>query len=419
MSGCLRGYSEDKDKLRIVVLTSSYPRFLGDGTAPFVKSIAEHLVQQGHDVEVVAPYDADVRPMDTNGVQVHRFRFIWPSRLHIIGHARSLIADVHLRIPVVLLLPFFLIAAFVSLLKATKRQRSEVIYVHWVLPNGLVGAWVAAIRKIPFVISVHGSDIYMAQRNWLFRSIARSIFQRASAVTACSPELYQAAKALGAPEKTLLLAWGADPQLFHPTLHPLEDRLTFGWHQSELVIVALGRMVYKKGFFVLIKALQEIVSLYPRVRLVFGGDGPLREELVHEADRLGVSDHVSFIGRIPWNQVNEFLASADIFVLPSIKDKYGNVDGLPTVLLEAMSCGTPVIASDIGGVRMVVENGLTGLLVPQGDSHALADAIASLAEDPEKRHTIGKAARRAVEEKFNWNNVILQLVNLFEQTIRV
>jgi glycosyltransferase involved in cell wall biosynthesis len=304
-------------------------------------------------------------------------------------------------------------------LRVTKQQKSQVIYVHWVLPNGLVAAWVAAIRKIPFVISIHGSDIYMAERNWLFRKMVRSIFRRASAVTACSPELRQAAIILGAPENTLLLAWGADPVLFHPTLHLLENRRTFGWNQSELVVAALGRMVYKKGFNILITALPEVVSHYPRVRVVFGGDGPLREELIYEADRLSVSNKVSFLGRIPWDHVQEFLASSDIFVLPSVKDTYGNMDGLPTVLLEAMSCGVPVIASDIGGVSMVVEHGRTGLLVPPGDAHALANAIATLAEDPAKRQAIGQAARRAIEEQFNWNNVVLRLVDVLEQTLQV
>jgi glycosyltransferase involved in cell wall biosynthesis len=406
-------------KMRIAVLTSSFPRFPGDGTAPFVKSISEHLVRQGHDVETVAPYDSDVRPMEMNGVRVHRFRYIWPPKLHIIGHARSLISDVRLRLSVIILLPFFLIAAFATLMRVTKRQKSQVIYVHWVLPNGLVATWVAAIRKIPFIISVHGSDIYIAQRNWLFRTIARSIFERASAVTACSPELRRAAIALHAPENTLLLAWGADPVLFHPTLNPLEYRRSFGLNQSALVIAALGRMVYKKGFSTLIMALPDIISRYPRVRLVFGGDGPLREELSYEAERLGVSNHVSFIGRIPWNQVPEFLATADIFVLPSVKDKYGNVDGLPTVLLESMSCGTPVIASDIGGVRLVVEHDRNGLLVPPDDVSSLVKAIALLAGDPEKRHAIGQAARHAIEQQFNWSNVTLQLVDVFKQTILV
>lgn len=404
--------------MRIVVLTSSYPRFSDDGTAPFVKSIAEHLVQQGHEVEVVAPYDTDIRPMDTSGVVVHRFRYIWPNRLHIIGHARSLISDAHMQLPVIMLMPFFLIAAFMTLMDVIKQQKSQVIYVHWVLPNGLVAACVAAVRKIPFVLSVHGSDIYLANRNWLFRLIATSIFKRASAVTACSPELRQVALTMHAPENTLLLAWGADPQLFHPILHPTENRNSPGSSESELIVAALGRMVYLKGFNILLDAMQQIVSRVPGVRLVIGGDGPLREELVLETDRLGISKHVSFVGRIPWNCVQEFLASADIFVLPSMRDKNGAVDGLPTVLLEAMSCATPVIASDIGGVSMVIENDRTGLLVPPGDVASLVDAIAMLAGNPDKRQAIGQAARRSVVENFNWNSVVLRLVNVFEQSLR-
>ena len=312
-----------------------------------------------------------------------------------------------------------MIAAFVTLLSVSEHQKSQIIYVHWVLPSGLVAAWVAAIRKIPFVISVHGSDIYMAQSNWLFRTVASSIFKRASAVTACSPELRQSAIAMRAPKTTLLLPYGADAEVFHPAPYPLENRRVFGWSEIEIVVASLGRLVYKKGFNILISALPEIVSRFPGVRLVVGGEGPLREELVREADRLGISNHVSFMGRIPWDHVQEFLASADIFVLPSIKDKYGNVDGLPNVLLEAMSCGIPVIASDIGGITMAVENGRTGMVVPSGDSHALANAIVSLAEAPDKRKEIGQAARRSIVDNFSWNSVVLKLVDLFEQSLRI
>jgi len=405
--------------MRIAILTSSYPRFPGDGIAPFIKSIVENMVLHGQDIEVVAPYDSEIREVETGIVHINRFRYIWPDQFHIIGHARSLYADVKLRLPAIGLMPFFLIAAFLKLMKITKRQKSQVIYVHWVLPNGLIAMWVAVIRKIPYIISTHGSDIYVAQQNWIFRTIAKSIFKHASAVTACSPELRQAAIDLKAPKDTLLLAWGADPELFHPSVHLLEDRLSFGWDQSELIIAALGRMVYKKGFSFLIAALPEIIRHYPKVRLVLGGDGPLREKLSNEAEKLGVSNHVSFIGRIPWDHVQKFLASSDIFVLPSVKDNYGNMDGLPTVLLEAMGCGIPIVASNIGGAVMVVENGRTGLLFQTGDSQALADAICSLAGDLERRKAIGQAARNAVEKQFNWNNVTITLTGLFEQTIRI
>src|SRR3989337_1119584 len=121
--------------MRIAILTSSYPRFIGDGTAPFVKSIAEAMVKSGHVIEVVAPFDPEVRASDKMGIKIHRFRYSFCNKLHIMGHGRALEADVRLQPLAILLLPFFLLSAFVTLWRVTGNQKSEVIHVHWVLPN--------------------------------------------------------------------------------------------------------------------------------------------------------------------------------------------------------------------------------------------------------------------------------------------
>jgi glycosyltransferase involved in cell wall biosynthesis len=400
--------------MNIAVLTSSYPRFPGDGTAPFVRSICEGLVQLGHPVEVVAPYDPAVQLGESGGVPVHRFRYVWLDRLHLMGHARSLEADVRLKPLAYLLLPFFLAASLQTLLRVAARQESQAIHVHWVLPNGLPAAWAAARLGLPFVVSLHGSDMYLASRSRLFGAAARYVFRRAAAVTACSPELRQAALRLGAPENTLLLPWGADPHKFSPELRQVETRLTYGAGPQDVLIVALGRFVPKKGFDRLLDALPAVLEGQPRARLVLGGDGPLSEELALRAARLGVADQVAFPGRIPWDSVPDLLAAADIFVLPSVRDEHGNIDGLPTVLLEAMACGTAVVASELGGVPLVVEDGKTGLLAPPGDVAALSAAILSLARDPARRRSLGQAARQAVVERYNWREVARQIAGLLE-----
>jgi glycosyltransferase involved in cell wall biosynthesis len=409
----LQSTNEDAG-LKIAVIASSYPRFPGDGTAPFVKSISEHLAKQGHEIEVVAPYDPAVREVDQGRVRVHRFRYIWPESLHIMGHARSLDADVRLRPLSYLLLPFFLLGAFITLMRVTGKQKSQVIHAHWVIPNGLVAGWVASIRKIPFIISLHGSDIYVARKNPLFGAAARWVFHRATGVTACSQELRQAAITLGAPEDTKLLPWGADPDLFHPGLRPAKNQTQLSEDRSRIELAALGRLVHKKGFGTLLAALPDIINKCPGIHLTLGGDGPLKQELMHQAETLGVSGYVTFAGQIPWNQVPELLATSDIFILPSVRDAFGNVDGLPTVLPEAMACGTAVIASDIGGVSLIIHHGHNGLLVPPGDEKILADTLGLLVSDENLRNNLGRSARQSVEQKYNWDEVAKHFTRMFE-----
>ena len=95
-------------EIKIAVITSSYTRFPGDGIAPFVRAISESLAELGHSIAVVAPYDPEVKPLGTDDVQVYRYKYIWPTSYHVMGHARSLEKDVRLRISSYLLLPFFL-----------------------------------------------------------------------------------------------------------------------------------------------------------------------------------------------------------------------------------------------------------------------------------------------------------------------
>lgn len=401
--------------MRIVVLASSYPRFHGDGTAPFVQSISEHLAKIGHQVEVVAPYDPQVVSTEQGALRVHRFRYVWPDRYSIMGHARALEADVRLRPLSFLLLPLFLISAFFTLYRVARKQKSDAIYVHWVIPNGPVAAWVAALRKIPFIISLHGSDIYLAKKNSLFGRVARAVFRWAAGVTACSPELHAAALSLGAPANTLLLPWGANPELFKPDKRNSTLREQLGIDPQALVILAVGRMVYKKGFNILLEAIPQVLKINPNIHLILGGDGALRNELESQARQLNLHDKVSFPGRIPWDEMPAYLASGDIFCLPSILDRAGNLDGLPTVLPEALASGAAVIASDIGGVRLVIQAGQNGLLVKPGHSDELAAAITSLVEQPELRRQLGQAARQSVLDRYNWTWVARQIGDLLEK----
>jgi ubiquinone/menaquinone biosynthesis C-methylase UbiE len=247
--------------------------------------------------------------------------------------------------------------------------------------------------------------------------VAGWVFRHASAITACSPELRDAAISLGAADKVRLVAWGADPEIFYP-LKQSKDLLSgLGLNEDQFIISTLGRLVYKKGFDRLIDAWKIISRLAPNARLLIGGDGPLREGLIAKSNNLGLADRIVFAGNIKWDQVPEFLSSSDLFILPSIRDEYGNIDGLPTVLLEAMACGKPVIASQLGGIPLVITHNQNGKLVPPGDIDALSQSILDLINQEDMRLALGKQARIDIVNKYNWMNVSKVFIELFEMAL--
>ncbi len=400
--------------MKITVVTSSYPRFEGDGTAPFVHSISESLVQLGHSVEVIAPYDQEVRPCPQDALPVHRFYYAPLRRWHIMGHAKALANDTRFRKGVFLLSPLFFVMQLLMTLRVARRQKCDLVYAHWVVPGGIVGAWAARLLGVPLIVSLHGSDVFVAQRNRLLGRLARNVFGQAAVITACSPALREGALALGAPESRIhLVPWGANPIKFSPDVRPL-DRAVFGLSESDDIVMSLGRLVPKKGFDVLVQVLPHLLPKYPALHVVIGGEGGERERLQLLAQTLGVSDHVHLVGSILWHQVPSFLTMGNIFALPSILDPTGNLDGLPTVLLEAMASGRAVVASRIAGVPLVIRNGSNGLLCSPGDIEEWAETISRVLEDEALCQKLGYEARRSVVENLNWITVTRNILTALE-----
>jgi phosphatidylinositol alpha-1,6-mannosyltransferase len=125
---------------------------------------------------------------------------------------------------------------------------------------------------------------------------------------------------------------------------------------------------------------------------------------------------VDFLGPVAWDQTPVLFGACDIFVAPSIHDENGNVDGLPNTVLEAMAAGRPVVASRAAGMELVVRPGETGLLTPEYDAAALADALKLMLARPDLRSRLGQRARRAVESQFNWDTVAARLEDLYQQS---
>ena len=404
------------------MLTHGYPRFSDDTTAPFIESIAETLQQQ-EDVEVtvLTPDTPQFKRSETDStVNLRTYRYFFPRQFQRLGYSNSLVNDCALKKYVYLLAPFLFISGIIHLFSLSRKHKFDVIHAHWLLPNGFICAVVNRLLKIPFVITLHGSDIFVSKQNFIFKNMAKWTLKHAAMVTSVTPVFLPELAALGVPEqKRCMIPNGVTPSVFStPSQRKItEMRETLSIPDDCSVVFALGRIVLKKGFDVLIQALPYIKEKVQDVKVIIGGDGTDLSRLKTLAMELGVSDIVQFPGTINRADVPIYFYLSDLFVLPAVFDPKGNVDGCPIVILEAMACGKPVVSTDISGIPIVVKDGETGLLVKEKNVNDLATAIISLLENPEKREQFGRAGQLRIQQELTWTNTVEQFISIYQQNV--
>jgi len=398
----------------VVMVTTSYPRFPGDSVGTFMEPIAQTVAARGHVVHVVAPWHPLLtRAREEHGVHFHFYRYAPLRFLNVFGYAAAMRADVSVRGAAYLAAPLALAQGWRTARKIARRHRATVMHGHWVVPGGITAA--LAAPDVPLVVSLHGSDVYVAETFAPARLAARRAFRRAGFVTACSTDLATRAIALGAdPARLETVPYGVDVARFHPdAIARRARRQELGVGDDTPLCVAAGRLVRKKGFEYLIDA----IASAPGVVLVLAGDGALREELHARARAAGVLERVRFLGNQPQDRVAELFAAADVICIPSVRDDDGNVDGLPNVVLEALASGTPVITTTAGGIGAVVESGATAMVVPERDPAAIAAAIGRVAADPESARRLGAAGRALVSQQFGWSRTAARMEAAYDRAL--
>ncbi len=397
--------------MKVLMLTSSYPKFPGDVTAPFIESIARGVAARGHAVDVVLPHHPDLRRGACEPVRFFPYRYA-PDRLSLWGYAQSMAADVRVRKRMYLILPLVALALRRVVAERLGAERYDVLHAHWVVPSAVLVTDLARSHAIPLVVSLHGSDVFVAERLAPAGRLARSALQAAGAITACSRDLHERALRLGAPAaRTRTLPYGVDVAAFSPGPATTEMRERLGARPEELLVLAFGRLVEKKGFRHLIEAAASV----PGVRVAIAGQGDLRGEL--EALARDTRAPVVFAGVLEREDMASALGTADVAVVPSVVDRAGNVDGLPNALLEAMAAGRAVVASRVAGIPDVVADGENGLLVPTRDVPALAAALVRLRDDAALRERLGRSARSTVTEALSWDAAARAFEDCYRQAI--
>ena len=398
--------------MKILLVATSYPRFLGDSAAIFLRYFAQAIGHRGHEVHVLVPGDpmADDSLTDDR-VTVQRFEYFAGNGKRL-AYGSGILPNLQASRWLYLQIPFFLLSFFFSLLRLARRMRPDVIHAHWIIPTGFIAILVGKILKIPVVTTVHGGDAFSLQSpmlQWLKKfTLSNSASWTANTHTTAAAAIGDAD--IAAPT---VIPMGVNVELFSSGDR---SRYRAGLSEDEQVILFVGRLVKKKGCEVLIRAFQLVTSDYAdRVVLWIAGDGEEKSALESLANELGLSEDVRFFGTVPNDRLPGIYAGADLFVVPSIEDSKGDTEGQGVVLLEAMAAGSVIVASRVGGVEEVIDDKVTGWLVEPGNADELAKVICDCLNTSGPGSNVVEQARKKVQ-LYDWPIIGDRFIDLYKKT---
>jgi glycosyltransferase involved in cell wall biosynthesis len=375
-----------------------------------MEAIVQRLAARGNQVDVVLPHHPEFRYPAGEGFEFFPYRYSPTERVSPWGFGSALDGSSRVRAQAALVLPAVVVSLRRRIKGLLEMHSYDIVHANWLVPNAWAAAPAATQRRVPLVITLHGSDVAIAERNGAVRHLARKAISAAGAITAVSADLRDRVERLGAdPAITRIVHLGVDTEQFAPRDIGPSMRERLGAPSGALLVVALGRLIEVKGFRYLIEA----ASRVPQLHLAIVGEGDLRGELETLVRSSGAS--ATFTGNLDRSAVSDALAAADVVAVPSVTGPAGNVDGLPTSLLEALASGRAVVASKIAGIPEVVSDRENGLLVREKDVDALAKALTDLRDDPGLRVRLGAEARRRALNELDWATTL----EAFEQAYAV
>jgi colanic acid/amylovoran biosynthesis glycosyltransferase len=270
----------------------------------------------------------------------------------------------------------------------------------------LIRAW-----KNPSIVSFHGADVTVDMNKLAYREATQQMLEAVKLVLVRSQSLRRAVADLGCdPEKIEIQRTGIPLEEF-----PFRER---SWPKSgEWRLVQAGRLIEKKGLPVTLRAFAVFLGKYPNATLTIAGEGPMLGQLQKLACELNVEAGVSFTGFISQEQLGETYYRSHIFLHPSQTGHDGNQEGIPNSMLEAMASGLPVFATQHGGIPEAIENGVSGVLVPERDYEDLARALLNAAQDPVFLSRIAHSGTEVVRKNFDLHAQAQRLEEIYLRMI--
>lgn len=311
--------------------------------------------------------------------------------------------------------PLHDLRAFLCLWRLLINEKPLIVHTHS-YKAGILGCWAAKLAGVPTIIHTPHGHVFYGHFNPLvtrfiimIERLTCFIMNRMVSLTEGERNDYIALSVCD-PKKIVTIHSGVDVECYmQAQVNIREKRTSLGLDQGEVVVGTVGWLLPIKGPIYLLRAMAEVWKSYPRASLVYVGKGDLERELRQEVSRMGASEKVWFLG---WrDDIQEILPILDVFVLPSLNE------GMGRVLVEAMAAGRPIVASNVGGIPDLVDQGENGFLVPPADPKALARALGFLILNPDKRREMGDRGRKMAVQ-FGVDSMVHKIDQLYRDSLR-
>ncbi len=392
--------------IKVLVLTTSYPLTKDSVSGLFVKRLVDHL-PDFIEPKVIAPCgDNSDKMMRELGYEVKCFKYA-PRKFRTLAHKPGGIpATIQSNPLAILAIPFFLVSMFIKCF--IEARHVDVIHANW-SGCGMVAGIVGKILSIPSITTIRGEDGNKADVNFLFKTILKITMVLNYRIVSVSDDLSDKIRLLSITDngKVVCIPNGVQGELVDYKKQFFRENL------NKVVLITVGNLTLNKNTSLIIDAMHELKSINKKkLFLNIVGDGPEKDNLQSLAVKYNLTENVKFWGNLQPDKVFKLIAESNIFVLPSYRE------GRPNVLLESMAIGTPIVASNINGVKEIVKNEVSGLLFDPDKTIELSSCIKRLVGNNNLEETIcGNAKNYIIENDLFWRASAAKYVEIYKTAI--
>ena len=397
--------------MKVLVIGSVYPRFHEDAEVPWLRTSIAHLKKAGVEIQVLAPSYKGLKSHEIDGTRVNRFRYA-PANWEILTHEEGAPSKMASKPWLQLLAIPYIINGFFKCIKICRQWKPDIIHAHWPFPHAYIALGAAKLLRIPLVLNFHGAELLLIRKKKWVKPLLKFAIGQAQAVFANSSFTAGKIKAI----RNVDVEWSPYGTTLDERRETRDERGGSGLvpHpvNGKFKVLFVGRHIERKGICYLIDSAKFLPADKFEIRIV--GVGDLTEKLKQQAAKY---PHVIFTGKLsPEDLANEY-RTANVFVLPAIVDHKGDTEGLGVVLIEAMELGLPIVASNVGGIPDVVVDGESGILVPEKDPEALANAFKRIASDRSLLESLLAGTRKRIADCFTWDGIIQRQVETYTRLV--